>query len=162
MCVAAHPDLDSGEEWAMAAALLAQIEVQERDNPVWQSSAIGRKPGVVAAGCPGGYRAPPEGIGRSGKESVDTSDVGEPSAFPIHFFVIRDSLADRLEIRPYARAGLERACTGHVCAEVTTAIYASVASFRDPAMLRSILLQVLALQPQSTGPGDELPGPPPE
>jgi len=145
VCVAAHPDLGTAEEFAMASALLAQIEAQERDNPLWQSSAIGGKPGVVAAGCPGGYRAPPDDIGRSVKETVPGARENEPSAFPVHFFVLPDSMAHLLGSRLYGRAALEMACEGHNCGEVTTAIYAPAASFRDPAVLRSILTGAIPL-----------------
>lgn len=84
----------------------------------------------VRPGCPDGYLPPPEKQTGLVKEPVTSA-----SRFPLHLFIVTDAEIGGV-IRAgekYLRRGYEQICSGHTCAEVTTALYVPLSQIRMPA-----------------------------
>jgi hypothetical protein len=101
----------------------------------------------VTQGCPHGYVAPDPETGRDPVLPAVRGQVDQPLNVDILLFVVSEEDAEYLE--PYGgfgRRAYESTCEGHVCWEVTTAIYLTPAVFESDDLLYEVLVEALGIR----------------
>ena len=147
VCVALSPRLPG----AVAPAAAAQLVKTAMDSVA--TSAAGQKLGLdrlqrsASAGCPDGYVSPPAGIDRDPALPALRGRVTMPLRTSTVVFVVGDDEASILGPVGFARAPYESICDGHVCSEVTTALFVTRAVLESPDSLRLAMVVGLGVDP---------------
>ena len=117
---------------------------------------------VVRVGCNGGFLPLPSYLPRSPEElpyrdklSVTGAPVQHPSHDHLHIFVLGEEAAAFDSGLDYVKVPYEVQCDGHVCAEVTTALYVSDLLLLSPEILSRALIDGLGLLVPAEAPADE-------
>lgn len=127
VCVEVSPDLRPTLSDEQARSLVSSAMDRLSAGSQWRDAGLDQYPRSVDSDCPLGYLDPPPNVGGNWGQLVGgTEAVTVPSQYSTMVYIVGPEARAELGTRGFGRAAREMTCEGHVCGEVTTALFVSV------------------------------------
>lgn len=146
VCVSLDPSLVGQFDPGRAALLVKSASEEAVKTPAGTALDLDELRLAVRAGCPHGHLQPSPSLGQAELAAVRGA-VEQPSTTSTFVFVVPTEQLPVLEKRGYLRQAYESQCDGHVCSEVTTALFISPSVLQSADELRKALIVGLGIDP---------------